>query len=489
MVRSNLRLGAFTLAAAMLIAAAEGDVVPWPRGVAPSTSELQESLSHAEALYALDRMEEFLEAAERGEDSEHMTIRQEDIDSGFADLARIFRVGDALFAHEFRNEDGLGNRADAPIRRVHDGIRGGLDSYSCAGCHSLGGSNGAGSATQNAYLLGDGATIPSAVVRSAPHVLGVGVVQALGVEMTSDLQFQRDTALEAAVASGLSQTVELSTKGVSFGTLLVTPAGEVDSTKLVGVDDDLVVKPFGWKGDTARLRRFIEDAARVHFGIQSHPLALSYESTPNPELLGPGPWYDPDNDGRARELEDGTLTAGAVYLAMLESPIVLPPFDRVLRERWARGSEHFDAIGCTGCHVRTLNLTTGRWFELPDTTSGTGVELNLFRDGDAPRSTATVELFSDLKRHDLGEALADEIDHPAGIARSEFITRPLWGLADTAPFLHDGRATTLDEAIRLHGGEAASSASAYVDLGLEAQRDLHVFLLSLTRNPRLRIAP
>ena len=44
-------------------------------------------------------------------------------------------------------------------------------------------------------------------------------------------------------------------------------------------------------------------------------------------------WFDPDADGVSRELEEGTLTAGAVYLAMLESPVVLPPHDAKLRER------------------------------------------------------------------------------------------------------------------------------------------------------------
>jgi CxxC motif-containing protein (DUF1111 family) len=40
-----------------------------------------------------------------------------------------------------------------------------------------------------------------------------------------------------------------------------------------------------------------------------------------------------------------------------------------------------------------------------------------------------------------------------------FLTRPLWGVADTGPWLHDGRATSLMEAILMHGDTASKSGS------------------------------
>jgi len=73
---------------------------------------------------------------------------------------------------------------------------------------------------------------------------------------------------------------------------------------------------------------------------------------------------------------------------------------------------------------------------------------------------AVVELFSDLKRHDMGPGLAESIDE-TGCGSSVFLTRSLWGLGSTAPYLHDGRATTVTEAILEHGGEAAASAAAF----------------------------
>ena len=57
---------------------------------------------------------------------------------------------------------------------------------------------------------------------------------------------------------------------------------------------------------------------------------------------------------------------------------------------------------------------------------------------------------------------------PAGRAAptrdEEWRTPPLWGLRDSAPYLHDGRAATLEEAIELHGGEASDLAARFQGL-------------------------
>jgi CxxC motif-containing protein (DUF1111 family) len=374
---------------------------------------------------------------------------------------------------------------------VHSGVRGGLDTFSCAGCHSVGGPDGAGSPTQNAFLLGDGDRISTANVRNAPIVLGLGLVQALAVEMSFELASARDEALSLAASAGKPATVELTSKGVSFGSLTASPDGTVDTSALLGVDADLVVKPFGWKGTIARLRRFAEDAARIHFGVQSHVLALDWNdgNAGDVALLGSGPnWWDPDNDGVQREIEEGVLTAAAVYMAMLETPVILPPHDPGLQARWSNGMAVFETAGCSGCHRPELPLQFSTWKELPDTTGGPPIEINLIAEGDRPRGTSLVKLFSDLKRHDMGEALADPHDGEEPIARSVFLTRPLWGLAETAPYLHDGRAATIPEAIEAHGGEASASRDAWRALDPEDRKDLHVFLLSLTREPKTHVA-
>ncbi|MBT9561268.1 MAG: hypothetical protein IV100_35065 [Myxococcales bacterium] len=469
----------------LLLAAAEDTPIPWPSGEAPTDAALDAWVLGATEKASLDRWEAFLEAVEPGESSESLRIIQSEIDSGLyglGDLAVLFRWGDGLFEHTFQLADGFGDRDRDRLTRVHDGERGGLDTYSCAGCHSASGPNGSGLETAHAFVHGDGVRLSSANVRSAPSLLGVGLVQALAAEMTRSLSALRDTAMSDAASTGQAVRTALVAKGVSFGAITASPDGHVDTSEVAGVDPDLVVKPFGWKGDVSRLRRFAENAARIHFGIQSQVLV----ATTDPARLGDGPlWFDPDDDGVFHELTEGSLTAVAVYLTLLEAPVMLPPHDPGLRERWARGSATFDAIGCGSCHRRSLTLESTYWREAPDTTGAEPVLVNLLSDGEAPRSTAIVGLFSDLRRHDLGPGLAD----PHGDAASHFLTRPLWGLADTAPYLHDGRAATIPDAIAAHGGEAAGPRDAFLALPHDAQVDLHVFLLSFTRAPKPRIAP
>ena len=188
------------------------------------------------------------------------------------------------------------------IRRVHDGVRGGLDTFSCASCHSLGGADGAGTFQQNAFLYGDGERISSAIPRNAPSLLGVGLIQSLADEMSRELAQIRNDALRSAEASNETITVDLLTKDISFGRLTAHADGSIDTTEIEGIDDDLIVRPFGWKGEFATLRVFLEDASRIHFGIQSHGLALAHKDRPNPdELGGDGDWWDPDNDGIEKE--------------------------------------------------------------------------------------------------------------------------------------------------------------------------------------------
>ena len=75
----------------------------------------------------------------------------------------------------------------------------------------------------------------------------------------------------------------------------------------------------------------------------------------------------------------------------------------------------------------------------------------------AATTSYLVHLFSDLKRHDMGEALASPSAQGQIPARL-FLTRPLWGLAETAPYLHDGSAPALEDAIAAHADVATTPA-------------------------------
>lgn len=489
--RNGLRLATILLGSSFLAAAGGDAPIPWPHGTPPSSKDVAASIEEALALADRERLDEFFVCVNEADDTEHIFVLQKLIDEGIYTPDELFRFGDAFFTHEFRPMDGSGNASLPPLRRVHKHLQGGSDSFSCAGCHSVGGFDGAGSLTQNAFVNGNGEELSSANVRNAPAVLGLGFVQMLAAEMSRDLSSQRALGVELAAMQGKSVTIDLVAKGVSFGKLTIAADGTVDTAAVEGVDADLVVKPFGWKGNVAKLRRFAEDAARIHFGVQSHVLALQWKDKPNIEKLGPGPnWWDPDNDGVQREIEEGILTASAVYMAMLEVPIMIPPHDAGLLERWGRGAGVFDKIGCADCHKNSLPLDTATFQEFPDTTGGPPFQFNILAEGDKPRGSYFVQLFSDLKRHDMGPALADAHDEPgSSIPRSVFLTRPLWGLAETAPYMHDGRAFTIPDAILAHGGEADKAREAFVALDDDAKKDLHVFLLSLSRNSRLAVLP
>ena len=65
---------------------------------------------------------------------------------------------------------------------------------------------------------------------------------------------------------------------------------------------------------------------------------------------------------------------------------------------------------------------------------------------------------------------------------SEWRTPPLWGVADSAPYLHDGRAATLAQAIKLHSGQGAESANRFAGLS-EVQREELISFLKTLRAP------
>ena len=86
-----------------------------------------------------------------------------------------------------------------------------------------------------------------------------------------------------------------------------------------GVDADLVVKPFGWKGTAADFADFASEALQVHIGIQSDVLLASASR----DVLGDGnDPTDPDGDGVRHELGRGPFAAMMAHLALLEMPIV-----------------------------------------------------------------------------------------------------------------------------------------------------------------------
>jgi hypothetical protein len=450
--RSATTMAALTLACAVAPPPIAPPAPPPPVHVAP------DALADAEERARLDRVLEIGSAIENEQESFVLQVLQDRLISDFGPVA-AFDYGLRQFRDPMRASFGAGGDDGGDlIDRVHS-PRGARDATACDGCHSVGGRDGAGSATQVSLSRGDGVHLSSARPRNAPPLQGVGVVQQLAVEMTADLQAIRARAL----AEG--RLLRLVSKGVDFGTIAPGRDGGVDLSDVRGVDPDLVVRPFGWTGDHATLRGFLVEALQLHFGLQTATAERDDGLTAT---------TDPDGDGVLREVEEGSVTALELYLSLLELPVIAPPADPALAAAWSRGAARFPGFGCAACHLPTLSLDQ----RVVTLGPPPGFTVNLLADGERPKGTDQVALYADLKRHDL--------DLPERGEATAWLTRPLWGLADSGPYLHDGRAATLDEAIDAHGGEAAPARATWRAATDADRADLRVWLTSLTRAPRLR---
>jgi hypothetical protein len=470
----------------------------------PDDTVLLEQLDKAIDLRRREDFDRMLDAKDPGELIEHATLTEVSFDHRNLSIDTLFVVGDELFGYLFRPENGWGGggRADRVaidytprLNRIHRGAAGGPDAFGCFSCHSKGGPDGAGTQTQNAFLHGDGERTGGADQRNPPHLLGLGPVALLASEMSAELQRQAESARERAKAEGRRVEQPLESKGVSFGRIAADPDGALDTRAVDGVDADLTIRPFGWKGHQATLRAMAEESLHIHQGLLSTRIQLAVrDGGIDAAPYGKGKWVDVDEDGVSLEVDSGMLTTVVGYLAQLEAPVVRPPRDPGLVDAFAAGQAHFEAIGCAGCHVPALELVDSKLdARQPAAPDRPPFIIDVAKDGDGPKieprfaaesTTYLVRLFSDLKRHDMGPALATP-SAQGSIPAQVFLTRPLWGLAETAPYLHDGRAPTLHDAIVLHGGEASAARDAYLALDDRGRASVRVFLSSLSREPKL----
>lgn len=160
------------------------------------------------------------------------------------------------------------------------------------------------------------------------------------------------------------------------------------------------------------------------------------------------------------EVSDKTVRDVVAYLLMLKAPVQRNPNDGQI----VHGKELFMQVQCAACHVPQLQT------------------------GYSPINALSYKTFypyTDLLLHDMGSALDD--GYTEGSAHSfEWRTPPLWGLGLSPAsqggqyfLMHDGRARSIEEAIQLHGGEAATSKTLFNQLSAADQADLITFLKSL----------
>lgn len=389
----------------------------------------------------------------------------------------------------------------------------GPNAEACNDCHNAPVDAGAGAAALDVHRDPRHTTdLALFIRRNTPHLFGMGAVQRLAEEMTTELQNLRDEATDRACQTGATIVQRMETKDVDFGSISVT-CDDVDTAALEGIGPDLVVRPFQWKGIAPFIRGFNRNASHNELGMQAV------------ELVGPG--VDGDFDGVVDEMSVGDQTALAIYMAGQPRPTtkaelsdlgLIAPLSTQERQAIRRGESVFRRAKCAACHVPELTIddpvfsepsshpnfrdslfvndtvdpitfgvdpATAISFDLtqdqPDNIVLDGLGHVVARFGTLEtdmRGRAIVALYGDLKRHDMGPELAEPIDE-IGTGPSVFLTENLWGVGSTPPYLHDGRATTLTEAIVAHGGAAADSRDAFLRLSTQAQSDVIAFLNNL----------
>lgn len=236
---------------------------------------------------------------------------------------------------------------------------------------------------------------------------------------------------------------------------------------------------FGWRGQIGSLHDFVLGACVNELGLQVSASKPEPENPLDIKKWSQYPNFNPTNhsaqippEAIQTDLTDHECRSLTAFVGSLPAPVHLNGTSLTQSKAALEGQRLFEKVGCSDCHVQDVGPAQG--------------------------------LYSDLLLHDMGSALADavsavpELDDDAGFSggysggfvpdqlvkittriNQEWRTPPLWGVRDSAPYLHDGRAISLDDAIRMHGGEAAASARRFRSLGALDRDRVIAFLSTL----------
>ena len=316
---------------------------------------------------------------------------------------------------------------------IHEGLGPRFNARSCAACHAVPMPGGSGTTagtfvpqSETAHAMG-GHALAQFTVNSQGAIVRLGAVPHLSTRKPPalfGLGLLEGVPIE--VLQKLADPDDLDGDGVSGR--LATLAGGVGR--------------FGWKAAHPTVERFVAVALAVEIGLTN----TGYRADE-------GSLSGMTSGHHAVEVSDEDVRALAQYIRLL----TIPP-RKTLGPLVSVGREVFHRLHCGRCHSETL------------------------RTGRSPVETLdqrTIHPFTDLLLHDMGPELADGIREGQATER-EFRTPPLWGMGSTGPpYLHDGRAHSIEEAILTHGGEGRAARTRYLALTTQEQHALFEFLRSL----------
>lgn len=206
------------------------------------------------------------------------------------------------------------------------------------------------------------------------------------------------------------------------------------------------VGKFGWKGKFATLEEFVAAAC-------ANELGLGTPTTPQAK-----PLHKPTSSDVPPDLSKEQFRHLMAFVDTLPKPVeATTPTSK-------RGKEVFAAVGCAACHTPDLGGVKGVYSDF------------LLYTLEDPTPTGGFA--------DYGPEPPPENARPSHIpAPQEWKTPPLWGVADSAPYLHDGSAVTLRDAILRHRGDAKGVSDSYLKLPADDQAAVIAFLESLKAPP------
>ena len=215
---------------------------------------------------------------------------------------------------------------------------------------------------------------------------------------------------------------------------------------------------FGWKGQFASLEEFVASACAMEIGLtnklHSQQLPKEYQADPN----------------AAMDMTPEQLHELVCFVRSIPRPVQVMPKETVGKFRAERGHVIFGQIGCIDCHIENLGgieqiFSDFHLYNLEPIRPGGSN--NGYNDGEAEK-----QFESDRSQ-----------PHP-----DQWQTPPLWGVADSAPYFHDGESPTLRAAILRHRGQARSSSRQFSKISAYDQACLLAFLKTL-RGPQFTAAP
>jgi CxxC motif-containing protein (DUF1111 family) len=429
-------------------------------------------------------------------------------------------LGRQLFEHKWVAND--------PLTPGGDGLGPLHNADSCVACHHLGATGGAGAGEHDVELmtLGPGGGRSSARKRSALqakagklhpafaarngaaatvmlHKFGTDPryerwrLSVLGFKLPADTNSEKAAEVRLAAAdrewstppvADVPRTVGLPLQISRRNTTALFGAGLIESIPekvLLDLErsqddrsDDLrgrvartasgAVGRFGWRGQVGTLREFVVSACAMELGLQNEK---------HPQALDP---LDPRHRLKGDDLTKAQCDALVAYVASLPAPVRIEPARPKDAEHVSRGEKLFASCGCVACHVPDVGKVEGIYGDLLLHDMGEGLSDPIPANPERGTAMTVTEVQSSGSAYGGSSQIVESLSPAALALRREWKTPPLWGLRDSAPYLHDGRARTVSAAISAHGGEAESSAQKFRGLDFVARSDLLDFLNTLS---------